>query len=909
MGYQPKSNRKFYASALTTAMVASAVAPAVVSADSNFDDVHQDDYYYEAVNYLANEGVLEGPGDGSFYPNDNIERNAAAQTLMKAQGLDADGSEDFPDVDPDDWFYEAVVSTSPEIFEGDADGEFKPFDNLSRQEAAAILVRAYDLEGGDDHPFTDVDTWANDVIAVAYHNGIIKGEGNNQFAPKDNVTRAEFATMVYRAELGPVKEVSSLEDITVMEGGEVTLPETVEVTYSNDHTANVPVEWNTVDLDTDTAGTYTLEGSIEGTDKTATVDVVVESAVPEVESVSAINNNDLTATISGSVNSADKVTVSLDGENHVEADLDEEGNFTFTTDSLEPGDYTATVVAHQGEETVEETVDFTVGLEVNSVSASTLAVDEDTDEQFLGVGINGSNNNIDVETLVDSGYEVEFQSTNTDVLEDASTGELDEAELTAGESFEYKVVLTKDDVTVESDLTEVNIESYASSVTSVSDFDLLFNNDVVNESGVISVTDSSVSLDNFDVTYKNGDEAEIKGDNSQVDFSSSDESVALIDDNGNITPVSSGGVTFTIEAGDVEKTVTVTVSGEERTASSADLSKEMIGLVSSVEDTFELTVKDQFGDAVKGFDAQIADVQNKDEEDILAVTDAGNTDTEGKTTVTVKADAANEGTGTLDVENADGDVLGSIDVTVDADTEVAERKLELDSDSDDKTLDLNPLDSDNEVSLVLNEYNESGLKIGGYDFAAGDYTYESSDDDVITVGDNDEANGLLDVTAVSEGTAKVLVKEGSVVRHEVEVNVEDTTPSVSSASFQEGIEITSAGTLNLEEDILDNVGLSGEGTVAYEVSSGDVVAYIDVNEDDAYVEADDVNLGTIDVLSNDFDTAQFAPNGDDIELAKDYDSATITDFAVDDEGTVVVRLTAEGDTNAKAVRSINVDVE
>ncbi|TRM10639.1 hypothetical protein FH966_02265 [Lentibacillus cibarius] len=843
---QSMSNTKKFRNIAVSSMVATAAVAAVapvVSADSiNFSDVQKGDSHYDGIMALAEQGIVAGYEDGSFGVYDNVTRQQVA--VMLANALD--------------------LGTPSDI-----DSVLSAYDDV------------------------DADSLYAEQIAAVTEAGAFTGN-NGKFNPSKEISREQMASVLVSG-LG-------LEDYVSGDDVDVNLDN-----VSQSHADNVQVLANlglTVALDNFRPSEEISRGAF-ATMLHGALNVEQPAAL-EIEKVNAAGNNDLTATINGSVTSADKVTISLDEENVIEADLDDEGNFTFTTDKLKQGEYTATVVAHQGEETVEKTVDFTVGLEVNTVTATTLAVDEDTDEQFLEFAINESDKNIDVATLVENGYNVEFQSTNTDVLANKSTGELNQSELSDVDQFEYKVVVTKDDVTIESDLTEVNVESYASSVTSISDYDLLFDTNVVNKGGVISVTDENVSLNNFDVTYKNGDEAEINGTNSQVDFSSSDESVALIDEDGNITPVSAGQVTFTIEAGNVEEQVTVTVSDEEREATSAELSKETIGLVSSAEDTFELTVTDQFGDAVKGFDKDIANVKNSDDEQILAVTngpDTDSTDAEGKTTVTVKADETNEGTGVLEVTNAAGDVLGTIDVTVDADTEVASRQLELASDAADTTLDLNPLDTDKEVTLALNEYNASGLKIGGYDFSSGDYTVESSNTDVITA---DSENGKIHVTAESEGTAKVLVKEGSVVRYEMDITVEDTTPSVSNVSFQENIEITSAGTLNLEDDILDNVSLTSEGTVAYEVDNGDVVAYIDVDDDD------DITLGTIDVLSNDFDNAQFVNGSDNIELAKNDDDegeSTFTGFESSDEGTVVVRFTAEGETNAKAARSIHVNVE
>ncbi|WP_456273186.1 Ig-like domain-containing protein [Bacillus sp. AK031] len=97
-----------------------------------------------------------------------------------------------------------------------------------------------------------------------------------------------------------VTEVSAIDAITVTEGGEVTLPEVVGVTYSDDSTEEVAVSWDTAELDVETPGTYTLTGTIEGTDLTASVDVVVENVL-EIAEVTAVNTTTVEVEFDGAV--------------------------------------------------------------------------------------------------------------------------------------------------------------------------------------------------------------------------------------------------------------------------------------------------------------------------------------------------------------------------------------------------------------------------------------------------------------------------------------------------------------------------------------------------------------------------------------------------------------------------------
>lgn len=92
-----------------------------------------------------------------------------------------------------------------------------------------------------------------------------------------------------------VSSVSAINDITVTEGETVTLPKKVTVTYSDGTTGEVAVTWNTTGVDFTKVGETTVEGKVEGTDKKASVKVIVKAKEEvitglKVASVSATND-------------------------------------------------------------------------------------------------------------------------------------------------------------------------------------------------------------------------------------------------------------------------------------------------------------------------------------------------------------------------------------------------------------------------------------------------------------------------------------------------------------------------------------------------------------------------------------------------------------------------------------------
>lgn len=108
----------------------------------------------------------------------------------------------FKDVPDGNWAYDYVSAAfEGGIIKGYEDGTFKPNGRITRAEIAVMLSRAFDLVDGDTvKDFNDVPTgnWSFDAIRNLSSNDIIKGYKDGKFKPNNLVTRAEFATMLYR---------------------------------------------------------------------------------------------------------------------------------------------------------------------------------------------------------------------------------------------------------------------------------------------------------------------------------------------------------------------------------------------------------------------------------------------------------------------------------------------------------------------------------------------------------------------------------------------------------------------------------------------------------------------------------------------------------------------------------------
>ncbi|MBX8943920.1 MULTISPECIES: S-layer homology domain-containing protein [Lysinibacillus] len=201
--------RKFFATTATAALVASAIVP-VASAAEFQDAASISSWAKEAVQFLTDKGYIQGDEKGNFNPAGTLTRAEAAEILSKALDLKATGTEDFSDVNENDWFYNAVLATSPELFDGMGNGKFEPKAQLTREQAAKVIVQGYQLTGKADlSQFADASEaskWAVSYLETAVENGVINGKGS-LLAPQDKISREEFATMVKRT-IDAVQEVT-----------------------------------------------------------------------------------------------------------------------------------------------------------------------------------------------------------------------------------------------------------------------------------------------------------------------------------------------------------------------------------------------------------------------------------------------------------------------------------------------------------------------------------------------------------------------------------------------------------------------------------------------------------------------------------------------------------------------------
>ncbi|MBR7032346.1 MAG: S-layer homology domain-containing protein [Clostridia bacterium] len=209
--------RKFlsFLLALTMIALASAAAPAPAAraeeGDSPFGDVDPGDWYYDAVTYVYEHGIMIGLTPGTFSVSSATTRAQLVTILSRLDNADVGGmgsGNGFTDVKSGDWYADAVGwASSLGIVRGYTDGTFRPGSPVLRQELCAMLSRFAEHQGMfyDEKPLTDgfsdggkVPDWAKAPVEQMRRAGIVGGNEKREFSPASTATRAEIAAMIMR---------------------------------------------------------------------------------------------------------------------------------------------------------------------------------------------------------------------------------------------------------------------------------------------------------------------------------------------------------------------------------------------------------------------------------------------------------------------------------------------------------------------------------------------------------------------------------------------------------------------------------------------------------------------------------------------------------------------------------------
>lgn len=186
---------------------------AVVASNRNFADLAAGHWAKADIELLANKLVVNGVSENRFDADRSVTRAEFAALVARALGLASAGTNGvFSDVQGADWYADAVAAAAQAgILSGYEDGTFRPNREITREEMAAMLIRAMKYAGIDLNlsaaqrdealaPFKDADAtgWAKSELAAAVQAGLINGKTADMLEPNGVATRAQSAVMLKR---------------------------------------------------------------------------------------------------------------------------------------------------------------------------------------------------------------------------------------------------------------------------------------------------------------------------------------------------------------------------------------------------------------------------------------------------------------------------------------------------------------------------------------------------------------------------------------------------------------------------------------------------------------------------------------------------------------------------------------
>lgn len=196
-----------------------------------FNDLDGFEWAVPAITDLHARGVANGYDDGGFHPGSGVTRAEFCKFIMAGLGIALPETPEtaFGDVAADEWYAPYIAAAAElKIVNGYDGGEFRPDNDITREEAAAMICRAADSLGialaetrlninfKDESEIQDIFVGYVDKLYTA---GIISGDDDGYFRPSDSLSRAETAQMIDNLIKAIEPEPTEMPEIEPTESG------------------------------------------------------------------------------------------------------------------------------------------------------------------------------------------------------------------------------------------------------------------------------------------------------------------------------------------------------------------------------------------------------------------------------------------------------------------------------------------------------------------------------------------------------------------------------------------------------------------------------------------------------------------------------------------------------------------
>ena len=185
--------------------------PTAVWKPSGYFDVKPGSWYEQSVQYATEHGLMNGTGTNTFEPESTMTRAMLVTVLWRYANAPKPGANPFTDVPNGKWYTDAVAWAAENgVVNGVGDGKFEPDGSVTREQMATILYRYAQKVGIDTSKHTELSAFPDASRVSAYARasmqwivaeGVIGGSrenGQDWLNPQGNATRAEVATILMR---------------------------------------------------------------------------------------------------------------------------------------------------------------------------------------------------------------------------------------------------------------------------------------------------------------------------------------------------------------------------------------------------------------------------------------------------------------------------------------------------------------------------------------------------------------------------------------------------------------------------------------------------------------------------------------------------------------------------------------
>lgn len=173
---------------------------------ANFPDVPENHPNFEAITYLQSQTIIEGNPDGTFKPENTLNRAELTKIAILSANIPLQPAADcFPDVKSSDWFSTYVCTAlQNQIIQGYPDGTFKPANPVNRAEALKIIAEAQSINTSQSNQ-TTAQTNFTDYAPNQWYSPYINYFSNQNYLPfplklqaDKKLTRREFSEIYFR---------------------------------------------------------------------------------------------------------------------------------------------------------------------------------------------------------------------------------------------------------------------------------------------------------------------------------------------------------------------------------------------------------------------------------------------------------------------------------------------------------------------------------------------------------------------------------------------------------------------------------------------------------------------------------------------------------------------------------------